>query len=231
MRILFAGYRQWGQDALVDLLKYLSKTTIKVYSVQTQDQLLQVLRDPEQKFDAVVLAGWSWIIPADLCDSNYIVGIHPSDLPDYAGGSPIQHQILDGLTETKCCLFRITSDLDGGGIILRTPLDLSGNMTDIFRSLKIATFRLTYGLIDHMRNNGCQPPPEEQQESRGIPRRRLQPEDSALDNDGFANMTARELYNFIRCREAPYPNVFVSDHTGVVRFTGVSFDEMDDDGS
>ena len=34
----------------------------------------------------IVLLGWSWILKKEIVNDYYVIGIHPSDLPNYAGG-------------------------------------------------------------------------------------------------------------------------------------------------
>ncbi len=49
--------------------------------------------------------------------NNQIYGIHPSLLPKYRGPSPLQQQILDGITETGVTIFKIDLGEDTGPII------------------------------------------------------------------------------------------------------------------
>ena len=39
----------------------------------------------------------------------------------------------------------------------------------------------------------------------------------------YRKMSAREIYNFIRCREDPYPNTYYEDDTGTILFKSVDF--------
>ena len=50
--------------------------------------------------------------------------MHPSDLPKYAGGSPIQHQIINGVINSKATLFEVTKEIDSGPILYKTNLSL-----------------------------------------------------------------------------------------------------------
>jgi methionyl-tRNA formyltransferase len=157
----------------------------------------------------VLLAGWSWYVPPVILEKNTVVGLHPSDLPEHAGGSPIQHQIIDGLVDSKMTLFELNEEYDRGYIIQKCDLDLRGSMKDIFSSLREAgTFLLMSFLKAYPKYEK-----HDQKDTKRV-RKRLKPEDSELTLEKFSSMTARELYDFIRCREDPYPNVFVQDKTG-----------------
>lgn len=216
MKLLYAGYRSWALDAYLDF-QLAVWGTVQLKLVATQEDLLRELE--EFKPDVTFLAGWSWIIPKHVCEKHYMVVFHPSDLPNYAGGTPIQHQILDGITKTKATLFRVTPKLDGGGIVSKVDLSLEGNMSDIFRNLQKATVELLSDLVKRWPNIVENP-----QEGHVTPRKRLKPEDSKLHAQHFEQLTARELYDFIRCREDPYPNAYVEDETGKLLIKLVKFE-------
>lgn len=216
MKILFAGYRDWARGALLKFYLSDSKERCSIEFVETPERLDEELET--KTYDLVFLAGWSWIVPKELCEKHFIVGVHPSDLPSYAGGSPIQHQILAGISNTKMSVFRISPVLDGGGILYKTDLCLDGNMDDIFESLKWATVDCLKHLVDNWPNVE-----EKKQDHREKPLRRLLPKDSELTIDRFQSMNAKQLYDFMRCREYPYPNVYIEDDSGKLLIERVHF--------
>ncbi len=177
MKIALLGYRKWALNAFSLIQK---EYPMHDYIVITNPD------DIGDLDDCVVLgAGWSWLISKEFLDKNQIVAlVHPSDLPDYAGGTPIQHQILDGLLNTKATLFEITDKLDAGPIIYKTDFDLSGSMDDIFVSLTKATMNLFSNFLDNY------PDIPRQLQEVGIVRKRLTPEQSKLSVDDFKTMSA-----------------------------------------
>jgi methionyl-tRNA formyltransferase len=68
-----------------------------------------------------VIAAYGRIIgPKTLSKlNNQIYGIHPSLLPKYRGPSPLQQQILDGITETGVTIFKIDLGEDTGPIVMQ----------------------------------------------------------------------------------------------------------------
>ena len=92
MRIACVGYREWAlniYDALVNstdhsYLIFRSKLEYKE----------DVLRD--FKPDLILFYGWSWHINKTLLHHFTCLMLHPSPLPKYRGGSPIQNQIIAG---------------------------------------------------------------------------------------------------------------------------------------
>jgi methionyl-tRNA formyltransferase len=219
MKILYCGYRTWALDAHSDIVGLnLTGRNVLLPSgcCSTQEQLLECINN--EKFDAIFMAGWSWIIPKKICDDNYIVDVHPSDLPEYAGGTPIQHQVIDGLTKTNATLFNVTSKLDGGPIIFKVPISLKGGIDDIFKELTRATVEL------YVRFTSAWPHIIEFKQKPGTTRKRLKPEDSKFTKEKLITMSCRDLYNNMRCREDPYPNVCIEDETGVLYFKKVGFE-------
>ncbi|MCZ8313250.1 MAG: formyltransferase family protein [Magnetospirillum sp.] len=170
--------------------------------------------------DLICAIGWSWIFDRVLAESTWIVGVHPSDLPDFAGGSPIQNQILEGVTATKNTLFRITPDLDAGPILGKVPLSLAGHMHEIFANLTFSTVVLLDRFIRAFPDGIVQTP---QVPSKKL--RRLKPEAGRLHPDDFARMDTAKLFDFIRCREDPYPNAYMEDSAGILHFKRADFRE------
>jgi methionyl-tRNA formyltransferase len=203
MNILFGGYRDWSLRVHADLVK---------------DWPMELVSDPQafeqsvarRRFDVIILAGWSWIIPKPIVESVEIVGIHPSDLPNYAGGSPIQNQIIDGVRDSAVTLFRLTPALDVGPIVYKEPISLEGHLSQVLREIERASVVVLRRYLTNWPNNPNQTQPSE----RARARRRLTPAASRLTAEQIATLNCRQLWDFIRCREDPYPNAFFEDETG-----------------
>lgn len=212
-KILIAAYRDWGVN-VYNVIKQCSKESIRL--VSNEEELETLARN--DKWDAIILVGWSWKIPDDIVENCLVVGMHPSDLPNYAGGSPIQHQIIDGLLESKATIFRLTKKFDAGEIYGKESYGLQGHLDDVLKSIENATIRIISQFIEELPNVKFTP-----QESGGFVKRRLKPENSMLTVSGISSLTCEQLYNHIRCREDPYPNVYMEDRTGKLVFKTVEF--------
>tara|TARA_Y100000310_G_scaffold331187_1_gene404305 strand:- start:120 stop:782 length:663 start_codon:yes stop_codon:yes gene_type:complete len=210
MKIVLIGYRPWALSAFETITK--QKPSIEFTTINNPRELLKV------ESSIILGAGWSWVINQDLLNKNKITAlVHPSNLPDYAGGSPIQHQIIDGLTCSKATLFEVTKDIDGGPILYKTDLCLKGHMDQIFNNLRDCTVKLFLQFIDNYPNL-----PRQQQSPKKI-YRRIKPEDSKFLKSEISRMTAKQLYNYIRCKESPYPNMYIEDKSGKLYFKKVEF--------
>ena len=203
--IVIAGYRSWAKDiydkARIEYPQY------SWYLAKNPDELLDFYDIKNCKM--VILAGWSWILPKDMVNKKLVVGFHPSDLPNYAGGSPIQNQVLDNITETKMSLFRLDEKIDHGEIFCKEFLDLSGGVDDIFSNMTQSCLSILGKLMEDY------PDIKFTSQGRlGKRCRRLSPEDSKVNLEN-PPLTALGWYNFIRCRENPYPNAYLEDETGI----------------
>ena len=84
------------------------------------------------KPDLILWYGWSKIIPNTVLKKYYSVMLHPSPLPLYRGGSPIQNQIINGEEVSAVTLFKMDEGIDTGDIISQLPLSLKGDLEEIF---------------------------------------------------------------------------------------------------
>jgi methionyl-tRNA formyltransferase len=92
------------------------KYQIPVYI--SYDQLIENCKLKIVNYIALV-AAFGRIIPASVLNTfnNQIYNIHPSLLPKYRGPSPLQQQILDGLTDTGVTIIRLDEKMDHGPIV------------------------------------------------------------------------------------------------------------------
>ena len=146
-----------------------------------------------------------------LLDKFLCLGIHPSDLPNYRGGSPIQHQIINGIKKTNVSLFTISEKLDEGDIWLKEKLDLSGNnMDEIFKNIETSSVILLNKFFNLFPNIT----PTQQDLKLGSYFKRRTPNQSEITLDDFKNKPLEDIYNTIRCLTDPYPNAYIEDSNG-----------------
>lgn len=216
MRILFCAHRDWAISTCHDIEKLLTYDSHHIAYVTTPEDLETLTKKPF--WDVIILVGWSWKVSSDVVMSTLVIGMHPSDLPHYAGGSPIQNQILDGVVHTKATLFKLNEKFDNGEIIDKEPIDLSGHLSDVLESISCATKRMIIDFVRKCPDNVYVQQPHIDQ----LPRKRLKPSDSKFSNptknavDHTYVMTCKEMWDNIRCREDPYPNVYFEDETGTL---------------
>jgi len=124
LHVVYCAYRPWALSSVPTLR---SHPKVKKLTVLDSKQEFDANSDSLVTASIAIFVGWSWIIPASFFDHVLCIGMHPSDLPRYRGGSPLQHQILDNLLESKASLFTVTGELDGGPVWAKEPFSLAGD--------------------------------------------------------------------------------------------------------
>lgn len=231
--VILCGYRDWALNAFSRIEAIADSAMWNIdFSVVKSPQELTRHHDvltrlqQTQPDDVIFCAGWSWILPRETVESNLCVGVHPSDLPAFAGGSPIQHQVLCGVRNTKASLFRMRHQLDAGEVVCKSDITLDGHMTDVFKELERVTVDLFVRFWTARREERLTFTP---QHVTATPFKRLKPEDSRVTGDMFMYTTCAHMWDRIRCREDPYPNAYLEDFTGRLTFKRVEFEPATSD--
>ena len=204
MRIACVGYRVWALN-IYDQLAASADHTFLIFRSKAQFKP-EVLDD--FKPDLVLFYGWSWHVPADLLERHTCLMLHPSPLPRYRGGSPIQNQIIAGELSSKVSLFVMTDEIDAGDLVGQQDLSLAGSLDDIFASIEQAGVTLTRDLLD----SGLQRQPQDHTAATFCKRRT--PRDSEITPEELATKPALYLYNKIRMLADPYPNAYIRTTDG-----------------
>lgn len=211
IRVTFLAYRDWALKVIENIQFSCSIEIVDL--IKSEEEYKQVVLNYSEGYvDCVVLVGWSWLIKDDTLNRFLCVGIHPSDLPMYRGGSPIQHQIIDGLERTKISLMTISPDgVDVGDVWLKEEWDLSGRtMLEILNDLS----KSTTIILTHFFNSFDSLIPERQNISKGTYCKRRKPIESKVTWEELSNMNLKRVYNLIRALGDPYPNIYLEDNEG-----------------
>lgn len=209
INVVCCGYRDWA-NLIFNFLESLPNLNI-LRTIKTFEEYKEFEANPNLEVDLILFIGWSWIIPDSFTESYLCLGIHPSDLPNYRGGSPIQNQIINGVINTKVSLITLSSKLDAGDIWQKQDLTLQGDSIDsIFENIVQSSILLLESFFSNYPNIK----PQTQDVFKGSYFKRRKPEDSKLRLEDISSMTLIELYNFIRCLTDPYPNAYIEDKEG-----------------
>ena len=210
IKIVLCGYRDWAIRIIENVKN--NKNVIVLAEFSNHDEFVANIQKFKKDLDFVLFLGWSWIIPKEITNDILCLGIHPSDLPYFRGGSPIQHQITQGVINSKVTLMTLSSHkLDGGDIWLKENLDLTGNsITEIFNHITESSIALLNIFFSQYPN--IKPTP--QNINIGTYYKRRMPHESRLSIEDFSKLTLEEIYNHIRCLTDPYPNAYIEDVFG-----------------
>lgn len=209
VNVVFCGYRNWANN-IFDAIALHENINVKKV-ITTFEEYKEFEANPINDLDIVLFIGWSWIIPDAFTDSHLCLGIHPSDLPQYRGGSPLQNQIINGVVESKVSLITLSKKLDAGDLWLKEDLSLKGDsMDDIFDNIEKSSIKLLNKFFDDYPNVV----PTVQDITKGSYFKRRKPEESKLSLESISEMSLTEIYNFVRCLTDPYPNAYIEDCEG-----------------
>lgn len=220
MKVIFLAYRKWALDVYPMVAKHPKVSEIVL--CKTHEELLKLsLSD----YDLIVSCGWSEELGSEIVSKVQAIGVHCAELDRYSYGTPLQLQIMDGITRSKHRVFSFTFDKDSHRAHTHNrlfshevDLDLSGNMEDVLEQMT-ATSKVLFNMyLDDYPNIQWREWPAED-----IVRPKRKPEDSKLTKELIAKMTTQELYNFFRCLEDPYPNGYIEDETGKLFIHKVTF--------
>ena len=201
-KVLICGYRDWSYELYSKLKSY----DYDVVYIDDKDFLDITIKDLKPKM--IFFIGWSWIIKQDIIDNYPCICLHPSPLPKYRGGSPIQHQIINGEKESAVTLFEMDNGVDTGDILYQESFSLDDDLKDVFNRIVEIGFNgvcnILEGKIRTVKQNN--------KDATSYMRRT---EDmSEIKIDDLKNYTAMEIHNKVRALQNPYPNAFIKCKDG-----------------
>ena len=200
MKVLCVGYRDWALNIYNNLKDQISEHEFMIISSEAEFEKIRVSKiNP----DLILFYGWSSIVSEKLINEYKCIMLHPSKLPKYRGGSPIQNQIINGVTSSAVTLFLMDKDMDSGPILKQQFLSLKGTLTEIFSNISLIGFELT----KHMLEEGLHP--KQQDHSSATYFKRRKPEDSEITLQELSGKPYSYLYNKIRMLSDPYPTPYI----------------------
>jgi len=130
--------------------------------------------DPE--VDAVVVAAYGVLIPADALDRALWLNVHPSLLPRWRGAAPIERALMAGDDETGVTIIELVEELDAGPIAAQQAFPIGPE--DDFGTVSARAGELAAGLLEQ-----ALPEPDlREQPSEGVTyAEKIRPEDRQLD--------------------------------------------------
>ncbi|MDP3766149.1 MAG: formyltransferase family protein [Nanoarchaeota archaeon] len=227
MNIIYCGYRKWAFDILKKISNSSNKwkislvvttkekeTDYKINDVETTEINPNKIGDKtildkfkSKKPSYILFYGWSWFVPKSVLEIAPCICLHPSPLPKYRGGSPLQHQIINGEKKSAVTLFFMTERLDDGDILSQESFLLNGDLNDILIRIADIGAESTIKVLDRLQKGEKFAKPQDNTAATLYKRRT--PEQSEIKLEDFKTKTAQQLHDFVRALQDPYPNAFV----------------------
>ena len=204
MKILCVGYRDWAIKIYKNLIvKKKNKLFLHYTRSNLEKKILKI--NP----DIILFYGWSWKIKEKIFKNYKCFMLHPSLLPKYRGGSPIQNQIIRGEKMSAVTIFKINEIMDGGDIYFQKKISLMGSLSEIFKRIIVAGTKGTLKILNTKKIKI-----KKQNHNRATFFTRRKPEQSEITIKEIKEKPAEYIANKIRMLENPYPNAFIKLNKG-----------------
>ena len=220
VKILCVGYRLWALKIFHNLV---SIPDIDVSILSSRNNIKKD-RINSISPDIIFFYGWSWIVPEDIINSYLCLCLHPSRLPKYRGGSPLQNQIINNEIKSAVSIFKMTNKVDDGDICFQEDLSLSGNLSDIFERISDIGLKGTKSIIETIKKNMDLNFIKQNSENATF-FKRLKPSQSEITFEDLKNKSSTWLNNKIRMLTDPYPNAYIMCCDGKKLFLNSSYVE------
>jgi methionyl-tRNA formyltransferase len=227
--IIFCGYREWARTLLFHAIVHSKKrgdVTISdvIYTGDTPDFISTVPKIRTHYFDGknkyiyerviesanaslIIFAGWSWLVPREITERFCCICFHPSDLPLFAGGSPVQNQVFSGVTESMLTVFRMDEGIDTGPIYKKAPISLLGPIEEVFDKIALAGLPIIRDLISDFANDELNFTSQVKFESPQNIHKRRTPQDSIFTLEMIGAISFSRFQMAIDVLRDPYPNL------------------------
>ena len=205
MKIVCVGYRKWALE-IYERLKIFYGTShdIVIFDKDNYSETSLTQENP----DMVLFYGWSWKISPSIIEKYMCLMLHPSPLPKYRGGSPIQNQIINGETKSAVTIIEMTDKLDAGDILAQESISLDGNIKEILKRLTRVGTRLTKRIVSGNITR------RKQDETEATFYNRRKEKDNEITVREILSQDSQYLYNKIRMLGDPYPYAYIKTVDG-----------------
>ena len=204
---LFFAYRDWAINIFNALHKVEGAFTMCSDKTLCTKEFVDKISP-----DLVFFYGWSWYVPEIITSTYICLCLHPSPLPKYRGGSPIQNQVIAGEKVSAVSIFKMVAGIDDGPICYQKYFVLDGNLKDILQHIETIGIIGTNYIIEEYKQGSLS---FEDQQCDGVTEfSRRKPEDSEIKPQDFLEHDAQYFYNMVRSLQRPYPECFIKCKRG-----------------
>ncbi len=190
-------------DKEVGRKKILTPSKVKEFALENSIKVFQPTKIREDykeiidiKPDLIVTCAYGQIIPKELIDlPKYgCINIHASLLPEYRGGAPIHHAVMDGKKKTGITIMYMNEKMDEGDILYQKEIDIldTDNTSSMFNKLSILGSKMIKEFIPKLINGEITP--VKQDNNKATYAYNITKEEEKID----FNDTSLNIYNKIR---------------------------------
>ncbi|MDB3983802.1 formyltransferase family protein [Acidimicrobiia bacterium] len=211
--ILICSHREWSLQITENLIDYFHEQSVLFKHCKTPEDLTKEL-EKNPKYELILFIGWNEIISKSITDGYTCICLHPSLLPKYRGGSPIQHQMINGEKTSGVTIFQMNEGLDKGPVYFQKEFELKKkDLNMVFDEIiKIGSNGFIKLINEIILDRDLIFTKQDEKEATYFKRR--SPEQSEIFIEDLTNYTAQEISNKINSLMDPYPNAFIKCRDG-----------------
>ena len=191
---------------LEDDLSFLSADTTTIHYIDPEKSSDLVAVVQQAQIELIFCYSWSWIIPESLVRDCYCICLHPSRLPAYRGGSPIQNQVLNGDVDSAVSVLRMNRDIDSGPIYRQICMNIDAPIEEVFERMSGIGCVITKSLITDYLMDDLKFYEQDHEKATLVKRR--SPKDSCLRLGEMGNVRYEDFHRMVNVLRDPYPNVY-----------------------
>jgi len=197
------------------------KTSIHFIDPKESNNLKNILEGSD--IELIFCYSWSWLIADEIVENYHCICLHPSMLPQYRGGSPIQNQVFDGVLDSAVSVFKMDSGIDSGPIYKQQEFSLDAPIEDIFRKMSEIGKIISKELIsDYLNKNLIF---HEQNHHNATIVKRRKPSDSCISLEDIASLSFANFQRKVNVLRNPYPNINIKFNEFLLEISKINFYE------
>jgi len=179
--------------------------SIPLYKISHINDPASVAILKEHKPDVLFVIGWSQILSEEvLATAKYVVGAHASKLPENRGSAPINWSLIKGEKTTGNTLIELQPGVDTGDILAQREFAISfyDSCKTLYDQVAVTNAEMVLEFCENCILGDVQRVVQENKDEVVLPRRK--PEHGEVNWE----LSAFEIYNFVRALTHPYPGAF-----------------------
>lgn len=171
-----------------------------VESINSEEHFLYIKKiNP----DIAIVAGFSQIFNNTIINAPKFgtINLHAGPLPQYRGGSPLNWQIINGEKTIGLSIIQMNNGIDTGKILCQSSFKLknSDSISDVHKNANVFFSEMVLDVLNHIQRKSLVS--LKQDENKAIYWHQRSDLDGKIN---WKNMTALQVYNFIRALSKPY---------------------------
>ncbi len=137
---------------------------LSVVQPTNKQQLYEALVDHD--IDAIITCAYGMILPQSVLDLAKIdaINVHASLLPNYRGGAPVHHAIMDGQKKTGITIMKMVKKMDAGDMYVAQSIDIedSDTTSSLLDRLSTLAYQMILSHINDILDQKLHPIPQDE---------------------------------------------------------------------